>query len=151
VYEGETERSITVKGVRYVNTVRALAYFLVSGVQVVYCNTEAPSCGAMIVLVPLFLGAMDSMLIWQSERDSKGVKFLAIVLSLISLSVAIDTLAPIYHASILTSHMLFMMYLSLIITALSIIEFVIVIYDLISQKEDLEGIKISTSIRTYEN
>jgi hypothetical protein len=149
VYEGDEERSTTAKGVMYVNTLRALSYFLVSGVQVAYCTTEAPSCGLMIVLVPLSLGVMDSLLIWQSGRDTSAVRFAAILLSIFSLSVAIDTLAPIYYADFLTSHMFFMLNLSLVIIILSIIEFVVIVYDLANPKSSLEGLKISSSTRTY--
>lgn len=152
MYEGDVERSTTAKLVKIINIIRAMIYFLVVGVQLVHCNTEVISCGVMIVLVPLILGVMDSLLIWLSGRDSIGVKFGALSLSIVSAMVAGDTLAPILYASgPATDYLNFMAYLSLGVIIMSVMELVVVLFDLLSSKGDLEGIRLSTSTRTYEN
>ena len=149
MYVGDNERSATAKGIRTVNTLRALAYFLVAGVQIVYCNTEVSSCRAMIVLVPLSLGVLDSLLIWQSGKDTLRVRVFALFMCIISLAVAINTLTPILYDGAFTAHMQAMLILSLAVIIVSIIEFVIVAYDLASTKQDSESIVLTTSIRTY--
>lgn len=152
MYEGDVERSTTAKLVKIINIIRAMIYFLVVGVQLVHCNTEATSCGVMIVLVPLVLGVMDSLLIWLSGRDSIGVKFGALSLSIVSAMVAIDTLVPILYASgPATDYLNFMAYLSLGVIIMSALEIVVLLFDFFSPKGDLEGLKISSSVRTYEN
>ncbi|MFW9806215.1 MAG: hypothetical protein ACFFFK_05750 [Candidatus Thorarchaeota archaeon] len=150
MYEGDSEKSITAKGVKFVNLIRAMMYFLVAGVQFVYCTTEALSCGIMIVLVPLTLGVLDSLLIWQSGRDTMVVRIAALTLSVVSLTVAIDTLAPIYHGpGLINDHLFFMFFLSFGVIIMSTLEFIIVVFDLASGKEELEDLRISTSTRTY--
>jgi hypothetical protein len=152
VYEGEVERSINSKIVMGINIIRALIYFLVVGVQVVHCTTEVATCGAMIILVPLILGVMDSLLIWISGRESMGVLFGGLVLSIISAMVAIDTLAPIlYSVGPVTDYMTFMAYLSLGVIIMSAMEIIVLLFALFSPKGNLEELRFSTSTRTYEN
>jgi hypothetical protein len=151
VYEWDSERSATAKGIRTVNTLRALSYFLVAGVQIVYCSTEVSSCRPMIVLVPLSLGLVDSLLIWQSGKDTLRIKILALLMCVISLTVAINTLVPILYGGALTAHTQVMLILSLVVIIVSIVEFVIVAYDLASSNQDSENIVFSTSIRSYRN
>ena len=149
MYEGDKERSETAKSIRAVNTLRALSYFLVVVVQIVYCNTEVSSCRAMIVLVPLSLGLVDSLLIWQSGKDTLRVRILALLMCVISLAVAINTLAPILYGGAPTAHTQVMLILSLIVIIVSIVEFVIVSYDFASTKQNSESIVYSKSIRSY--
>lgn len=152
MYEGDVERSTTAKLVKGINIIRTLIYFLVVGVQLVHCNTEATSCGVMIVLVPLVLGVMDSLMIWLSGRDSMGMKFGAFSLSIVSAMVAIDTLTPILYASgPATDYLIFMASLSLGVVIMSVMELVVLIFDLLNPKGDLEDIRFSMSTRTYEN
>lgn len=68
---------------------------------------------------------------------------------IISLAVAINTLTPILYDGAFTAHMQAMLILSLAVIIVSIIEFVIVAYDLASTKQDSESIVLTTSIRTY--
>lgn len=152
MYEGDVERSTTAKLVRGINVIRAMIYFLVVGVQLVHCNTEVTSCGVMIVLVPMVLGVMDSLLIWLSGRDSIGVKFGALSLAIVSTMIATDTLAPIlYSSGPVTDYLNFMAYLSLGVILMSIMEMVVVLFDLASPKGATEDLRFSSSIRTYEN
>ena len=152
VYEGDVERSTTAKLVKVINVIRAMIYFLVVGVQLVHCNTEVTTCGVMLVLVPLIMGVMDSLLIWWSGRDSMGVKFGALSLSIVSAMIAIDTLAPIlYSSGPATDYLNFMAYLSLGVIIMSTLEIVVVLFDLFSPKGDLEDLRFSSSTRTYEN
>ncbi len=152
MYEGEVERSATAKGVKIINTIRAMMYFLVVGVQIVHCNTDGVTCGVMIVSVPLFLGVLDSLLIWWSGRDTTGVKFGAIILAIVSIGVAIDTLVPIYHGpGLLTDYLFFLFYLAIAIIVISIVELAVVAFDLASPKESLDDLRFPSSIRTYEN
>ncbi|NHI88146.1 MAG: hypothetical protein EAX87_01415 [Candidatus Thorarchaeota archaeon] len=104
---------------------------------------------AMIVLVPLSLGVVDSLLIWQSGKDTLRVRVFALFMCVISLAVAINTLDPILYGGAFTAHMQVMLILSLVVIIVSIIEFVIVAYDLASTKQDSESIVLTTSIRTY--
>ena len=133
-----------------INIIRAMMYFLVVGVQIVHCFTGGTPCSAMIVLVPLFLGVMDTILIWGSARDTMGVRIGAIALAAVSITVAIDTLAPIlYGPRPLTDYLFFMYYLSLGIIFVSIIEFVVVVFDLMSPKDRLDDLRLLNSTRTY--
>ena len=135
-----------------INILRALIYFLVVGVQIVHCTTEVTTCGAMIVLVPLILGVLDSILIWISQRDSTSVKFGALVLSIISTMIALDTLMPIlYSTGPPSDYLTFMAYLSLGVVLMSAMEIVVVLFDLLSPKGGLEDLRYSSSTRTYEN
>jgi hypothetical protein len=149
VYEGDKERSEIAKSIRTVNTLRALSYFLVAVVQIVYCSTEVSSCRVMIVLVPLSLGFVDSLLIWQSSKDTLRIRILALLMCVISLGVAINTLAPILYGGASTAHTQVMLILSLVVIIVSIVEFVIVSYDFASIKQNSESIVFSKSIRTY--
>jgi len=150
LYEGEVERSKTVKRVMIINIIRAMIYFLVVGVQVVHCNIEVSSCDVLIVLVPLFLGVMDTILIWVSGRDTTGVRFGSISLSIVSIIVAIDTLAPIiYGSGPITDYLYLMFYLSFGVIIMSTFEFILVFFDLASLKESLEDLRVSNSIGTY--
>jgi hypothetical protein len=150
VYEGEVERSTTASLVKTINIITTLVYFLVVGVQIVHCSTEAVSCVLGIVLVPLTLGVMDSCLIWFSGRDTMGVKFGALSMSIISTMVAIDTLVPIlYTTASVTNYLYFMFFLSFGVALMSALEIIVLWFDLISPKEKLEGPGLSTSIRTY--
>ena len=127
-----------------------MIYFFVVGVQVVHCNTEVSSCDVLIVLVPLFLGGMDTLLIWASGRDTVGIRFGSISLSIVSLIVAIDTLAPIlYGSGPITDYLILMFYLSFGVIIMSTLEFIVVFFDLASPKESLEDVRLSTSTRTY--
>lgn len=103
----------------------------------------------MIVLVPLSLGVVDSLLIWQSGKDALSVRVFALFMCVISLVVAINTLAPILYGGAFTAHMQVMLILSMAVIIVSIIEFAIVAYDFASTKQDSESIVLTTSIRTY--
>ncbi|MFX1580019.1 MAG: hypothetical protein ACFFBJ_10260 [Promethearchaeota archaeon] len=150
MYEGEVERSATASLVKTINIITTLVYFLVVGVQIVHCSTEAVSCGLGIVLVPLTLGVMDSCLIWFSGRDTMRVKFGALSMSIISTMVAIDTLVPIlYTTASVTNYLYFMFFLSFGVALMSALEIIVLWFDLISPKEKLEGPSLSTSTRTY--
>jgi hypothetical protein len=150
VYEGEVERSTTSKLVMRTNIIRALIYFLVVGVQVVHCNTEVSSCDIMIVLVPLFLGGMDTFLIWVSGRETIGVRLGSISLSVVSLIVAIDTLTLIlYGSGPITDYLYFMFFLSFGVIIMSAIELIAALFELAGPKESIEELRISTSERTY--
>jgi hypothetical protein len=150
MYEGDVELSTTVKLVKGINILRAMIYFFVVGVQLVHCSTEIISCGAMIVLVPLFLGVMDSLLIWASGRDTMGVKFGSISLSIVSIIVAFNTLTPIlYGSGPITDYLYFMFYLSFGVIIMSALEIIVVFFDLASPKESLEDLRFSSSTRTY--
>ena len=125
-------------------------YFLVVGVQIVHCNTSGATCGPMIVLVPLFLGSMDILLMWGSARDTKGVRFGAIALTVVSITVAIGTVGPIiYGTGFLTDYLFFMFYLSWGVIFMSIIEFVVVVFALMSPKDRLDDLRLPNSTRTY--
>jgi hypothetical protein len=103
----------------------------------------------MIVLVPLSLGFVDSLLIWQSSKDTLRIRILALLMCVISLGVAINTLAPILYGGASTAHTQVMLILSLVVIIVSIVEFVIVSYDFASIKQNSESIVFSKSIRTY--
>ena len=150
MYEGEVERSTTARLVKTINIITTLVYFLVVGIQLVHCSTEAVSCEIGIVLVPLTLGVMDSLLIWFSGRDTMKVKLGALSMSIVSTMVAIDTLVPIlYTTASVTDYLYFMLFLSFGVVLMSALEIIVLWFDLISPKEKLEGPSLSTSIRTY--
>ena len=150
MYEGEVERSTTARLVKVINIIRALVYFLVVGVQIVHCNTDSTSCGIGIVLVPLILGVLDSLVIWLSGRDTLGIKFGSLSLSIISTLVAIDTLVPILYATVtITLYLYLMFYLSFGVILMSVLEILVLLFSLFSHTEVIDEARFTTSTRTY--
>ncbi len=151
MFEGEVARSKTAKGLKIINILRAAMYFSVVGIQWIHYTTESVVPSILIFLVPMLLGTMDSVMIGLSTRDSMGVKFDALGLSIISIVVAIDTIAPIvYFSGPLSEYLTIMFYLSLGVILISVIELTVVILGFYNSMRDDQSISLPGSVRTYD-
>ena len=126
MYEEEYERNNGELLVRLVNFSRVLIYFAAAWVQstvLIECmNSIPPQCDFMIVLVPVFLGLWDfAMALW-SIKPSTRFWNIAFLVPLVSIAVAINTIAPILVISSLTIVETIMLGLSVIVILISVIE-----------------------------
>jgi len=151
LYEEEVVRSNTAKQLKIINILRAAMYFSVVGIQWIHYTTESAVPSILIFLVPLLLGVMDSIMIRLSTRDSVGVKVGALALSIISITIAIDTIAPIaYSSGPLSEYLIFMFCLSLGVISVSAIELLVVIFGFHNSGRDKQDISLPGLVRTYE-
>ncbi|MFW9798700.1 MAG: hypothetical protein ACFFE2_16800 [Candidatus Thorarchaeota archaeon] len=150
MYEGEVERSSTAKRVMVINIFRAAIYYSVVGIQWVHCSTESVTCDMMILLVPLILGVLDMVLVWASGRDTIVVKIVSIALSIASITVATITFSPILiETTQLNIYQLYMLFLSLSATIISVIE-LLVVSTSFATSSGKDDIILDGSERTYE-
>lgn len=151
MFEGKVVRSKTVEGLKIINILRAAMYISLVGIQWIHYMTESVVSTILIFLVPILLGSMDSVMIWLITKDSMGVEFGALGFSIISITVAIDTLAPIvYFSGPLSEYLIIMFYLSLGVILILVIEITVVILGFYNSAQDDSSISLPGSVRTYD-
>lgn len=121
-YEGNNGELL----VRLVNFSRVLIYFTAAWVQAIVAwecmNTPYMRCTLMIVVVPLLLGLWDLVMAFWSIRPSTRFWNIAFIVPLVSIAVAINTIAPILTMLSPAIVETIMLTLSLLIILVSIIE-----------------------------
>ena len=121
-YEGNNGESL----VRLVNFSRVFIYFAAAWVQstvLLECiNSSSLRCDVMIVAVPLFLGLWDLVMAFWSIRPSTRFWNIAFIVPLVSIAVAVNTIAPILALASLPVVETIMFGLCLIVILVSVIE-----------------------------
>ena len=108
----------------------------------------------MTIFVPLFLMLLDVILVAESSHSSSGFKILALIVSLLSLSIAIHTAQPGYYGLLsgylysFASDDIAMFELALSVAVLSFIELVWFINEVRPRTENKEP-EWEDTIRTY--
>ncbi|MHA1137915.1 MAG: hypothetical protein ACTSSE_15655 [Candidatus Thorarchaeota archaeon] len=121
-YEGNNGELL----VRLVNFSRVFIYFTAAWVQAIVAwecmNTRYMRCTLMIVVVPLLLGLWDLVMAFWSIRPSTRFWNIAFIVPLVSIAVAINTIAPILTMLSPAIVETIMLVLSLLVILVSIIE-----------------------------
>ena len=112
--------------VRLVNFSRVFIYFAAAWVQSIVLlecmKNTPPRCDFMIVSVPVFLGLWDFVMAIWSIKPSARFWNIAILVPLVSLAVAINTVAPLLLLASLSAVETIMLLLSLTVILVSIVE-----------------------------
>lgn len=112
--------------VRLVNFSRVLIYFAAAWVQstvLLECMNSSPlGCDPMIVTVPILLGLLDFVMAIWSVKPSTRFWNIAFLVPLISIVIAINTIAPILAMTSLPVVETIMLGLSLFVILVSAIE-----------------------------
>ncbi|MBN2229417.1 MAG: hypothetical protein JW779_07455 [Candidatus Thorarchaeota archaeon] len=128
-YEGNLKQYESNNGellIRLVNLCRVLFYFTAAWVQydpLIDCIILTGNCDVMLVLVPLFLGILDfAMIVWSRKASTKFWN-IALIIPIISIAVAINTISPLVFLLSRTIPETIMLSLSIAVLLVSIIEF----------------------------
>lgn len=112
--------------VRLVNFSRVFIYFaaawIQSGVLWECVRTPYTQCTAMIVIVPVFLGFWDFIMAFWSIRPSTRFWNISFIVPIISIAVAINTIAPILAMVSMPIVETVMLGLSLLVLIVSFVE-----------------------------
>ena len=121
-YEGNSGELL----VRLVNFSRVFLYFSAAWVQAIVAwecvNTPYMRCTLMIVVVPLFLGLWDFVMGLWSIKPSTRFWNIAFIVPIVSIAVAINTIAPILPTVSYSEVDAIMLGLSLLVLLVSFIE-----------------------------
>jgi hypothetical protein len=154
MFEDEFEGNNGELVVKLVNFSRVFIYFAAAWVQATVLaecmNDIPPRCDFLIVLVPVLLGSWDfAMALW-SIKPSTRFWNISFLVPLVSIAVAINTIAPFPAMSFLPIAETIMFGLSLIVILVSIIEMYALLKVANSWVKKIDRNSSVDEIRTYD-
>ena len=158
MYEDEPEGTRGESLVVLVNISRVFIYFAAAWVQstllVEYMNAIPPRYDISLVTVPLLLGMWDFVMAFWSIKPSTRFWNIAFIVPIVSITVSINTIAPLLTLLSLSTHDAIMLGLSLLVILVSFIE-IIALRRVMSSwirkiDRSFSGDKSANEFRTYD-
>jgi len=151
--EGSLESNSNIV-LKFVNYSRRALYGIAVWVQLsilLVCTLSAGTCDPMTVLVPVFLIFTDMLMITWSRKPFSGFLIVSVVVSIMSLSIAMNTIYPrIILSTFLNLDDFIMVMLGLGVLFVSFIDLLMLIYLTRPQEEQKKDTEWSDTMRTYD-